>query len=264
MWGDAVYTGTSDRRHGLDIRGHDGILTVGADLSVTKDFVAGASLSGEFSRVDEFGGVTRVDSIGIGISPYIGFRILPAWTINASIGFTWIENDDRIDTLNADYSSWRYSASVTATGEYAIGQSGFVVRPKLFVYYARTESEAFDTRGTVNGVPTSLHTGSDHFAFGETNVSLEVNRTFRMQSGLVIMPYVEMGVSYDFERPNDGKIMTADLTLVDDSPWSGEVRAGVRALISALTFVELKGAYLSIGHSGLDIWEVGVFLSHGF
>jgi hypothetical protein len=42
------------------------------------------------------------------------------------------------------------------------------------------------------------------------------------------------------------------------------VRAGVRALISALTFVELKGAYLSIGHSGLDIWEVGVFLSHGF
>src|SRR5262249_59394748 len=36
VWADATYTDTSDRRHGLDIRGHDGPLTAGADLSVTE------------------------------------------------------------------------------------------------------------------------------------------------------------------------------------------------------------------------------------
>src|SRR5262249_7743725 len=61
----ATYTDPAARRHGLDIRGHDGLLPAGADLSVTEAFVVGASLSGEFSRFDEFDGLSRVDTTGV-------------------------------------------------------------------------------------------------------------------------------------------------------------------------------------------------------
>jgi len=75
---------------------------------------------------------------------------------------------------------------------------------------------------------------------------------------------VEVGASYEFERPNDGKILTSDLTLVDSSPWSGQVHVGVRALLTSSFFIELKGAYLTLGQNDLDVWSAGLFLSYGF
>jgi hypothetical protein len=259
---DGTYTDTSDRRHGVDIDGYGSNVTVGLDRLLTGTLVAGANLSIAYNHTKQFHGISKSESIGLTLSPYVAFEILPRWTLDISPGFGWTQNDNDIGPLNASYTSLTYSGSVTASGDYDL--VGFSLRPKLSAYYAHTDNEAYDTKGTVRGVPISLRSEESSFNFGVADFSVEVNRTFTTPGGMPIVPYIEVGVSYEFERPNDGKIMTKDLTLVDSSPWSGQVRVGVRAMFTSSTFIEAKAAYLSLGVNDLDLWEFGLFLSHGF
>lgn len=72
------------------------------------------------------------------------------------------------------------------------------------------------------------------------------------------------GLLNEFERPNDGEIVGGDLRLHSPSPWSGSLRAGMRAQLSDSLLVEASLGYLSIGQSGLDTFEAGLYLSYGF
>ena len=69
------------------------------------------------------------------------------------------------------------------------------------------------------------------------------------------MPYVRAGGRYAFQQANNGKILSGDLTLVTSSPWSGNIRGGLRTLVSDKMVVDVSGGYLSLGQNGLDIWE---------
>ncbi len=259
---DGTYTNTTDRRHGVDLDGYGANVTIGLDRLLTGTLVVGASLAVDYNHTTEFRGISRVESIGLTLSPYVAFEVLPHWTLDISPGFNWTDNDNKIGPLSANYSSWQYSGSVTATGEYSV--FGIALRPKLSAYYAHTENDVHDTTGTVRGIPLSFHSAASSFNFGVADVSVEVNRTFTTPAGIPLVPYIEVGASYEFERPNDGKIMTKNLTLVDSTPWSGQVRIGVRAMITSHTFIEVKAAYLTLGVQDLNVWEAGLFLSHGF
>lgn len=262
VYADAVYTDSSDRRNGVEIDAYGAHVTLGADRLLTGTLVAGASLNVSYLNTKQFHGISRSESIGLTLSPYVAFEVLPHWTLNVAPGFGWTGNDVKIGPLSADYSSFTYSGSVTATGDYALG--GIVFRPELSAYYAHTDTEAYDTVGTIRGIPFSLSQDKSSFNFGVAEFSLEVNRAFSTPGGTIFTPYVQVGATYEFERPNDGKIRTSDLTFVDSSPWSGQIRAGVRTLVTSSMFIEVKGGYLSLGKSDLDIWEVGLFLSYGF
>ena len=78
------------------------------------------------------------------------------------------------------------------------------------------------------------------------------------------MPYAEIGATYEFDRPNGGQILTADLLLATPSAWAGTLRAGARMLLNNSVQVEASGGYLSFGQSGLDIWEGKFQISFGF
>jgi outer membrane autotransporter protein len=259
---DGTYTDTSDHRHGVDIDGHGANVTVGLDRLLTGSLVAGANLSIAYNHTKQFHGISKSESIGLTLSPYAAFEILPHWTLNISPGFGWTQNENAIGPLDASYTSLTYSGSVSASGDYNV--LGFSLRPTLSAYYAHTDNEAYSTTGTVRGRFISLRTPRSSFNFGVADVSLEVNRTFTTPGGMPLVPYIEVGASYEFERPNDGKIRTRDLEFVDSTPWSGLVRVGLRAMLTSSTFIEAKAAYLSLGVKDLDIWEFGLFLSHGF
>ncbi|RJG08807.1 hypothetical protein D3879_23370 [Pseudomonas cavernicola] len=76
--------------------------------------------------------------------------------------------------------------------------------------------------------------------------------------------YAEVGLSNEFERPNDGRMITGDLSLEKTSPWSGSLRTGVQALVAPDVFIDTSLGYLSFGQNGLDVWEGRVLLSIAF
>ena len=75
-----------------------------------------------------------------------------------------------------------------------------------------------------------------------------------MSNDLLIQPYGRFGIRYDFERPNDGELITPDLRQVTPSAWSGNVRLGVKALIQDRVIVDASAGYLSLGQDDLDVW----------
>jgi hypothetical protein len=82
-----------------------------------------------------------------------------------------------------------------------------------------------------------------------------VNRPWAASDDLLVMPYGRAGIRYDFERPNDGQLVTPDLEPVTPSAWSGNLRLGVKALVNKVVIVDASAGYLSFGQNGLDVWQ---------
>ncbi|RVG49314.1 autotransporter outer membrane beta-barrel domain-containing protein, partial [Sinorhizobium meliloti] len=76
--------------------------------------------------------------------------------------------------------------------------------------------------------------------------------------------FAELGAQYEFERPNDGKILTGDLSEVTPSPWAFSLRSGFRMLLNDNLQIEATGGYLSFGQEDLDVWEGKLHLSWSF
>ena len=79
--------------------------------------------------------------------------------------------------------------------------------------YARVESDGYDLEGTVFNLPVDVSFPEDSFNFGVIDLSTEFSGVFSFPGGTTVMPYAEIGATYEFDRPNGGQILTADLLL---------------------------------------------------
>ena len=262
VWADSRYLDTSDQRHGLDIDGNMSSFVVGADRRVNDDLVAGVSLQGVYSRSDGFNNGMSSDSNGFVIAPYIGYQLSRNWAIDAFLGFGRTENNQQISVLEGDYTAQSYSISAVANGQYPLGVA--FVRPKVSFYYVHTHADGYDMKGNVSQTPITLHMSEYSYNYGVVEAATELNQTFITSGGTPVMPYVELTARCEFERQNDGDILTGNLSQTSTSPWSGALRTGARAMITRSTNIETSAGYLSLGQNGLDIWELRLFLSHSF
>ena len=129
------------------------------------------------------------------------------------------------------------------------------LRPKFSLFYSHIRSEAYGMNGTIFGFPIDVTLPSSRFNYGITEMSTKINRIFGLGKGAYIMPYAELAIRYDFERPNDGEMLTGNLTVATPSPWAGSARAGFRMSIASAWLVEANAGYLSLGQNGLDVWK---------
>ena len=97
---------------------------MGADRQLNDDLVVGFSVSVEDNRFLGFGDFWRVESSGYTIGPYLGYRLSPAWTLDASLVAGRLDSENRIDslvgTISGDYTTNRYLATLSATGQYTV------------------------------------------------------------------------------------------------------------------------------------------------
>mgnify|MGYP001544312469 FL=1 len=78
------------------------------------------------------------------------------------------------------------------------------------------------------------------------------------------MPFLRLGVSYAFERPNDGIIITPELTAEDTAEVLGNANVGFRMLINTQFVTEVRAGYYGIGESDFDVWDGRLVLSYFF
>lgn len=263
LWANANYVGIADRRYGLDLDSSIGSLSIGADRRFNDKLVAGFTLGIQNSWNSAFENDWRLDTNGVNLGIYAAYLVSRNWVLDASFNYSRIENTQRIVVLNGDSSSNVYSSTVDATGQYPLGSEAFI-RPKLSVTYGHNQTGGYAMQGTLLNTPLQFNLPGVSYNFGTIESSAEVNRTFRTKGGALIMPFSEIAVRYDFARPNDGRIITGDLTSVRVSPWAGSIRLGVRSLISRATMFEARLGYLSVGQRDLNVWEARLMLSHYF
>lgn len=126
------------------------------------------------------------------------------------------------------------------------------------------ESDGYDLVGDLLGLPLDIRMPEESFDYGIVTASAEISRIFTAADGSSVMPFAELGVNYEFERPDDGQVLAGDLSLETPSPWTFTLRSGARALIYESVQVEVSGGYLSLGQDGLDIWEGKFRVAFGF
>jgi hypothetical protein len=263
VWFEApTYDGNLDHRYGGDVEGRSSSATFGLDRQLSHSLVAGATLSLQKSRTDQFNGTWRMRSDGLSVGPYFGYRVSTRWALNGSLGLGWIENDNQIDVVSGRYTTHNYSSALTGTGAYAVGRTN--VRPKISVSYTHSRNDAYEMSGVVEGTEVSLPVPTSTFGYGVTEVSTEINRLIPTSRRSALIPFAEFGARFEFERPNYGQIMTGDLGTATPSPWSGLISVGVRTLIAGSTFIEAGAGYQSFGQPGLQLWQGRLFVSHAF
>ncbi len=164
--------------------------------------------------------------------------------------------------LSGQQDSERLAGEISLHGQYKV--DAYLIRPKVSVSWSHIDSDAYDLSGSILNTPVSVSLPGDSFNYGILDLSTEVSRTFRLPDGQPFLVFTELGAEYQFERPNDGKILTGDLTEVTPSPWSFSLRSGFRMLVNDNLQIEATGGYLSFGQDDLDVWEGKLHVSWSF
>ena len=126
----------------------------------------------------------------------------------------------------------QFFASLNATALFDFDFIG--IQPKLSFYYSHADTKDLklkvgDSAGNRLGTLTVPINDQD---LGLLEQSVELNHAFTTSQDLLLMPYVRAGGRYAFQRPNNGKILSGDLELVTSSPWSSNIRGGLRTLFT--------------------------------
>lgn len=259
VWVDSRGSSSADRRHELDVNGTFLNTTIGADKRVREDLVAGLMVILEKTRSGGFDGDLHYDSSGFSIGPYLAYRLSREWTFDASFSLGRTENEQRIVGLTGRYATYKSALSLSVTGDYALGESRLY--PKLQISHSHFRNEAYELSGSIGGTPIAVSMEKDSFKYGVAESTVELNRAFRVGGGMLVIPFAELGARYEYQRPNDGQIVSGSLTMESTSPWAGSLRAGVRSLLTPKMFLEAGVGYLSLGQKDLDVWEGRLFLS---
>ncbi|MNZ42244.1 Autotransporter beta-domain protein [compost metagenome] len=262
LWVDEVYYDISDHREGLDMSGSTNVFSLGADTRLDNDLILGISVARVDSKVDSFNGGMRLSAGGYNLSPYLAYPVSASWMLDGSLVYGWMDNNQDLLFLSGDYGSTSVGGSLGATGQYFWEATS--VRPRLAINYSHSRSDGYRMEGDYQGLALRLNRDSDSYNQGNMTGTVEFSRVYYTSKGLPLMPYGELGLDYGFERPNDGYILTGDLSSARTEPLSGTVRLGMRTLIGGEATLTTSAGYTSIGQNGLNIWEWRINLSKPF
>ena len=262
LWVDSRFSDISDRRSGLDLDGKAGYVTIGADHRLNQDLAVGLMTIFERNRSSGFNDEWKVRSDGFSVGPYVAYRLNPQWSIDSSLGIGVLNNENQISVLKEEYETQRYALSMSATGQYNVDE--VLLQPKFSLSYTHFRNEDHLMKGNVLGTPVTLNIEQQNFNYGVVESSLQISRGYTTDDGKVWFPFAEVGLNNEFDRPNDGLMITGDLSQEKSSAWTGTLRTGMQALLTPNTYIETSVGYLSLGQNGLDIWEGRLFFSYGF
>ena len=197
---------------------------VGVDSLVTSNLVLGLAGAYEGSDQNGYRNYVSTDTDAYVIGPSVGYRVLPKVVLDGWLGYAYQNVDTRIANAKGSYSVNQFFASLNATAQLDFEFIG--IQPKLSFYYSHADTDDLklkvgDLGGNRFGTLTVPINDQD---VGLLDQSVEFNHAFAPTQDLLLMPYVRAGGRYAFQRPNDGKILSGDLTLVTSSPWSGNIR----------------------------------------
>ncbi len=262
IWTTGVVTSVSDRRYNLDTDTIFGGLVMGIDRRVGEDAVVGIMFTAKDINTDSFGGFMSRDVNGFSFGPYAALRLSQYWAADVSMTYGLYDSDVDIGALSGSYDTRILSGKARLYGQYQAGE--YLLSPEASIAYARVESDAYDLSGVIRDRKVTIDLDDNNFNAGLFEASTEISRLFELDDGKAFMPFVEFGVQYAFERPNDGSILTGSFSRATPSPWVGSLRAGGRMLITDRLQLEASGGYLSFGQNGLDVWEGRLKLAYAF
>ncbi|BHH82206.1 hypothetical protein LA52FAK_04950 [Desulforhopalus sp. 52FAK] len=270
VWVNPKALKTVDERYGRNIDSDGVSVNLGADKHFRDGWLTGFWMSLMNNETTGFRSLVETESDGFKIGPYIGKSITDHWALSTFFSYGRFDNSSKLLILEGDYNSEEYSLLINANGYYTLSDDGRTrIQPSVSISYTHTRTDDYTLHGEVFDIPLDLDIENADANSGVASVTAEFSHTFSLEKSTTesvptTEPFFELGVSYEYERPNDGKILTGEFTYKTPSAWSGSVRTGLRSRVTDSIYIEASLGYLSIGQSDYDEWEGALYLSYSF
>lgn len=252
-WIDPHYTYTSNRRGFSDVEEKTRSLGVGVDRRINPDLAIGVLMSVSDLETETFNGNLTTDGTSYNLGPYLAYQLSPAWSLfaNATVGTASMEREVLMFKGEGDSSS--YGGNVNLYGDFPLTAQTHL-RPKLGINYQKEDIEDFTLKGRIASFNLAPEIEGARQESGQVLATLELNTLFVGSGNHVYRPYVEVGTYYNYLQDKQSTY----------PEWQGVFRGGLRALLGNHTQIDASLSYDSVGVSGLDVWDIGLFISHGF
>lgn len=252
-WVDPHYIYSSNRRGISTVEEETRSLSTGIDRRMDARLAVGALLSINDLNTESFDGNIRTEGTSYNLGPYLAYQLSPAWSLfaNATIGKAKMER--QILMFKGDGDSTSYGASLNLYGDFSLSETTSL-RPKLGINYQKEDIDDYTLKGQLFNVYLEPEVDGLQQESGQALATFELNTLISDARNQMYIPYIEAGAYYNYLQDAHSP----------DSQWQGLIRGGLRTLMGSHTQIDINLAYESVGVSGLDVWNVGLFVSHGF
>ncbi|MFG0381013.1 autotransporter domain-containing protein [Pseudomonas sp. zbq_18] len=248
VWVDPHYVRTNNRRGYGETEQRTTSVTLGADRRLNSDLAVGALLSISDLDSDSLDGLIKVDGNSYNLGPYVSYQLSNNWSAFANITVGKAEIDHKVLMFKGSGDSTTYGATANIYGDFAWSERTSI-RPKLGINYQKEDIEDFDLRGRVFNRYLNPRVNGINQESGQVLASIELNSMLELSSGHLFVPYFEVGSYYNY--------LQEDTSTYPE--WQGLIRTGLRTLYKTNTQIDLNLSYESLGVSGLDIWDFGLY-----
>jgi outer membrane autotransporter protein len=263
IWSDNRYYNIKDQRKNLNAKGESVDFSMGADRLIAPHLVAG--LMAHFIKyyTSSFNGGLTNSASGVSVGPYFGWRILPYWSVDGSFTYGQLQNHNTVVILDSNFRNQVYNGTLHTLVLIPLCYS-FQLRPQALVSYSHFRNPNYQLNGLIRNYVIQIFRPSESFDFGYAEFKIEANKTIETKTRMVLQPYTEAGIDYQFARPNDGQIITGNLTLARVSPITEFMTLGCRSIFTKGLLLDASGKYLSFGQKDLHVWEAKLLVSYSF
>lgn len=245
IWVQGAYTNVDNGQTGAAFDGSIVNLLAGFDYKLNDRLVIG--ISGTYETIDidtnSFSsGRGSLENDGMGIAPYIGFKLTNQWTADLTAGYSWLSYDSSRsgNAVHGSFDATRWFANGSLNGTYSVGS--FRLLPKVGVLYMEEDQDGYrETNGT--SVAGNTITLGRAYAGGRVGYAMGT-----------MMPYLKLIGEWDFEHPDS--LAIGNGTFTNDEDFGAQVGVGVDFFSAGPLSGTVETSYNSLGRDDLDVWSV--------
>ncbi|MBP7065102.1 autotransporter outer membrane beta-barrel domain-containing protein [Ferrovibrio sp.] len=244
-WMQGAYSTIDNNQAGLLFDGSVYNLVAGLDYMLSDRVVAGVAFGYESLDLTTAFNNGSTEGTGLSITPYIGFSLTNAWSVDLAASYGTIDYDVvRNTNIRGSFDAERWFVAGNLNGDYGFGR--LRVMPKVGVLYLEEKSDSHvdSTGATVVGSTTKL---------GRISAGGRVGYAFDS-----VMPYVKVIGEYDFEK--NAPVALSNGTFSHDDDMGAQLGVGFDFYGSNTFSGTVEAAYLSAGRTDLDVWTTSARL----
>ena len=249
VWIQGLWSNIDKSKSGLELNGNVYNALAGIDHRFENDVVVGMAFGYERTDLNVKFNSGSLESNGITVAPYMGFKVTPNWSVDLSVGYTRLDYDttNGLNGTSGSFNADRYFGAANLVGAYASGNWRF--QPRTTLSYSREDQDGYTES---NGSQVE----SDTLLLGRLAAGSKVGYAFEN-----FLPYAKLMGEWDFKRA--GSVTTANGEVVSSDRAGGVAGVGVEFYNDAFSgSVEID--YNSLFRSDLDVWSTIVRARYEF
>lgn len=231
-------------------------LAGGADYKFHNDMLAGLAVAYERGDIDTTFNTGDLTSEGATVAPYIGWRPIPALTLDANIGvsaldYTALRSDG---AAAARFDAFRMFGSLNGTGAFHFGS--LRVSPTAGLQYFQERQDGYtDSSG--------LSISEQTVGGGRLSSGMEIGYTLEQEYiGFGLEPYVRSSGEWDFGRPVAVALTTGET--VRPARYGGNLAGGLNLFNDKGLTGKLEGSLDNIGRADDESATIQGSVRYGF